>query len=270
MTTGGAPNVQMPRWLRPAAVLLVVVAHAAVLMGFAHYRASPPPALETVDLDLIPEGDLAPETTRAASAPSAPEQIPDDQKKPDRATPEMPTPKITEADNHSPPLDTPPQQPAPDALVLPASSTENKPPEPHLTDKPAEKPKPQPAQRLAKASPADAPVASTASEAHKVGIQGGRAADSGMSAASYGAILLAQIQAHKFYPESARARGIAGSVRVAFSVGARGGINSVSIVSSSGSSELDGAARQIVRSVAAPPPPGGTFSASTTIVFSGR
>ncbi len=88
-----------------------------------------------------------------------------------------------------------------------------------------------------------------------------------MTREAYGAMLLAAIQAHKFYPEGARERGVAGAVGFAFSVGADGEIRSVTIVKSSGSPELDEAVRKIVRSVSAPPPPGGSFSANTTMVF---
>ena len=110
-------------------------------------------------------------------------------------------------------------------------------------------------------------MATRPSEAHQVGSAEGAAHDAGLSREAYGAMLLAAIQAHKYYPEDARARGVVGSVGVAFSVGATGAMSAVSIVRSSGSPELDEAVRKIVRSVSAPPPPGGSFSASTTIVF---
>jgi periplasmic protein TonB len=44
-------------------------------------------------------------------------------------------------------------------------------------------------------------------------------------------------------------------------------VSLAAIVGSSGFAELDGAAREIVRSISPPPPPGGSFSARTTIRF---
>lgn len=54
-------------------------------------------------------------------------------------------------------------------------------------------------------------------EAHRVGVANGQA-DIGMSRASYAALVVAQIQAHKFYPDSARARGEEGAVGVSFTI----------------------------------------------------
>ncbi|WP_170153190.1 TonB family protein [Roseiarcus fermentans] len=88
-----------------------------------------------------------------------------------------------------------------------------------------------------------------------------------MSRSNYGALVIAEIQARKYFPESARARGSTGAVGVAFTIGPSGRVSSVSVVRSSGVAELDAAARRIVQSIAPPPPPGGSFSASATIRF---
>jgi protein TonB len=88
-----------------------------------------------------------------------------------------------------------------------------------------------------------------------------------MPRANYAALVVAEIQAHRFYPESARAHGVQGAVGIAFTIGPAGRVASATVARGSGSAELDGAARDIVRSIAPPPPPGGLFSASTTIRF---
>ena len=88
-----------------------------------------------------------------------------------------------------------------------------------------------------------------------------------MSRANYAALVIAQIQAHKFYPDAARAKGEQGAVGVSFTIGPSGRVGSAAVVRSSGFAELDGAAREILHSISPPPPPGGSFSASTTIRF---
>ncbi|MDR3376584.1 MAG: energy transducer TonB [Ancalomicrobiaceae bacterium] len=107
-----------------------------------------------------------------------------------------------------------------------------------------------------------------ASEVHKTGVPEGKMVERGMTRETYAAIVNAEINAHRFYPESARAAGITGRVVVAFAIGASGTAAGITIVSSSGNAGLDDAARQAVRAVHAPPPPGGSFSASKTFSFS--
>ncbi|MGO4869727.1 MAG: energy transducer TonB [Roseiarcus sp.] len=272
-----------PRWLRLSSLLVIVALHAAALYGFAFFRVAPPPALETLDLTLVAQGDEAPETTKDVMAQQAPppDPTPDpivEEKRPEPQPPDSPPPPDTMAFD---PLPPPPDPPSPvlkeaaDAIVLPAPPPPPPPPPPAAKPvetqsvppppKPKPKPKPKPRPLLANAQKAvnDDP----ASEAHRVGVREGLAQDVGMTRATYAAMLLAQIGARKYYPDSARERGVTGAAVVSFSVGAGGGMASVTVVQSSGSAELDAAARQIVRSVAAPPPPGGEFSASTTIRF---
>ena len=105
-----------------------------------------------------------------------------------------------------------------------------------------------------------------ASEGH-VGAAQGQPGNSGLSRASYAALVVAEIQAHRFYPEAARERGEQGAVGVAFTIGPSGHVASASVVRPSGFAELDAAASKIVRSIAPPPPPGGSYSANTTIRF---
>jgi periplasmic protein TonB len=79
--------------------------------------------------------------------------------------------------------------------------------------------------------------------------------------------VIAEIEAHRFYPDSARTRDEQGAVGVSFTIGPNGTVATATVVRSSGFAELDGAAREILHAISPPPPPGGSFSASTTIRF---
>jgi periplasmic protein TonB len=182
--------------------------------------------------------------------------------------PAMPPPTPVEAQPQpSPAAEAPPDQvrAQPQPRPLPQARLE-----------PAERPKPQakpetkprkPVEGSSSASRIASLSKSGSAEAHHVGEADGRAVDSGMSRASYAALVIAQIQAHRFYPDSARARGEEGAVGVSFTIGPSGRVGSAAVVRSSGFAELDGAAREILRSISPPPPPGGSFSANTTIRF---
>ena len=140
---------------------------------------------------------------------------------------------------------------------------------PEARPEPGERPKPLKAEaaRTSQERTGAAAARPGASEAHHAGAPQGQPVDSGASRASYAALVVAEIQAHRYYPESARAHGVQGAVGVAFTIGTSGRVASASVVRPSGSAELNDAARAIVRSIAPPPPPGGSFSASTTIRF---
>ena len=104
------------------------------------------------------------------------------------------------------------------------------------------------------------------SEGHRAGVANGQAVRA--ARANYGAIISVELNRHKFYPPSARARGETGSVGVSFTVSASGRIAGHSIYSSSGSSALDGAVHSMMASAHAPSPPGGVFHGSIVIHFS--
>lgn len=95
-----------------------------------------------------------------------------------------------------------------------------------------------------------------------------KAEDVAAARASYGAIVMAQINATKFYPQAARSNSLAGIVGVQFSVNATGQVFSAHIMRSSGFDALDAAALEIVRSIKLPPPPESRYSANTNIKFS--
>ena len=85
--------------------------------------------------------------------------------------------------------------------------------------------------------------------------------------ASYGAIVMAKINAAKFYPAAARSSGVTGIVGVQFNIDALGKVISAHVIRSSGHDLLDQAALDILRSLDLPPPPAGSFSANTNIKF---
>jgi protein TonB len=103
--------------------------------------------------------------------------------------------------------------------------------------------------------------------ARRAGVHGGSGNANHISNAADAALVSAEINRHKFYPASARASGVNGSVGVAFSIGPSGMIGAHSIIHSSGNSALDAAVGQMLASSHQPPPPGGNFSGSTTIHF---
>ncbi len=213
--------------------------------------APPPPAASQE----APAPPPSPEAPRPAAAPpivATPIPAPE-------ALPAQPPPMSIEA--HIQALAPPP--PPPDQ----ASPQPQPRPKPQARPEPAERPKPhKPAVARSSASVASASKPGS-SEAHRVGEANGRAVDVGMSRASYAALVVAQIQAHRFYPDSARSRGEQGAVGVSFTIGPNGRVGSAAVLRSSGFAELDNAAREILRSISPPPPPGGSFSASTTIRF---
>lgn len=109
-----------------------------------------------------------------------------------------------------------------------------------------------------------------ASEVHRLGVPNGQPVQQGMTRETYAAIVNAEINRHRFYPETARAGGVTGRVVVEFTIGGLGTATRVAIAATSGNAALDEAARQAVRAIRVPPPPGGAFSARKTFDFSLR
>lgn len=103
------------------------------------------------------------------------------------------------------------------------------------------------------------------SEAHRAGVANGQALRA--ARISYGAIISAELNRHKAYPPSARARGEMGSVAVRFTVGGSGRIIAHSIYRSSGYPSLDNEVHSMMGSAHAPPPPNGYFQGAIVINF---
>lgn len=289
-------------WLTVFACVLAV--HVAVLIGLGYLKPEPPPALESVELTFVAQGDPVPEETKAQEAQQAAMPTPPDPTPPD-PTPPPPDPVPPLPDQPPPPPEEVPPPPAPmpppPPVETPPPPVEMPPPPPLPVDDPPPPPPvkaveeampievpppppvetpppkvepPKPVEKLKpKPKPKPHPVvkekteAQQASEAHKVGVAEGKAADQGMTKQTYNAILLAQIGQHKVYPEAAKAQGVTGFASVSFTMTAAGTASGISISKSSGSALLDEAARQAVRAVHTPPPPGGAFATSVGINF---
>jgi hypothetical protein len=68
--TGGSTKLfAAPNWLRPVALAFVAALHAIALLAFMYHAVQAPKAVQSVSVELLAEGDEAPQTNRAASAP---------------------------------------------------------------------------------------------------------------------------------------------------------------------------------------------------------
>jgi len=156
--SSGFPPVK-PRWLGPAATVAVVLAHvgvAVLLMVTAIEKYVP---LESVSMDLIPEGDMF-ESQKVEAQDDTPP--PEAVEQPDLAIP-------------------PPMLMTPDAPPLPAKK-EVVEPRKHVVER--------------KEVAAPAKEQREAQEHHRLGMAGGRAQSGGVSRAAYGAMLAAAIRRH--------------------------------------------------------------------------
>jgi hypothetical protein len=68
-TAGSTKLFAAPNWLRPVALAFVAALHAIALLAFMYYAVQAPKAVQSVSVELLAEGDEAPQTNRAASAP---------------------------------------------------------------------------------------------------------------------------------------------------------------------------------------------------------
>jgi periplasmic protein TonB len=245
---------------------------------------APPPAAapQEAPSPSPPPPDAPPPAAEAPPAPAPPTSI-EAQVQPLPPPPDVPSAAVAvQTPAVSPPtsVEAQPQSPLTHARPDQVRTQSQPRPEARASLEPAERPrqraKAETAERPKQHNPIEGGSSASANaslskpgsaDAQHVGEANGRAVDVGMSRASYAALLVAQIQAHKFYPESARARGEQGAVGVSFTIGSSGRVGSAAVVRSSGFTELDSAAREILHSISPPPPPGGSFSASTTIRF---
>jgi protein TonB len=80
------------------------------------------------------------------------------------------------------------------------------------------------------------------------------------SSSAYASIVQSRLAGKRSRLQSMLGSGMRGRVVLTFSIGAGGGVNSVSVTSSSGNSRFDSIAKSIVASTSFPPPPNGRFS----------
>jgi len=148
----------------------------------------------------------------------------------------------------------------PESTMVEPAMEEAPPPEP-VAELPVEQPPPQPPKPMVE--PPKSPVIKNKPAV----LPGLKAEEVAAARASYGAIVMAKINAAKFYPAAARSSGVTGIVGVQFNIDELGKVISAHVIRSSGHDLLDQAALDILRSLDLPPPPAGSFSANTNIKF---
>jgi len=155
---GGFPSIR-PRWLGPLTTMAAILAHLALGVLFMNFTFEKIVPLDTVGVDLIPEGDQF----------ESVEQVEMD---------DVPPPEAVEQPDFAIP---PPLVMQPDAPPLPSKSevTEQ---QKRVVEKRRDVPQAERKQR--------------AQERHRLGIEGGQATSGGLSRASYEALLSAAIRRH--------------------------------------------------------------------------
>jgi periplasmic protein TonB len=212
-----------PPWLTPVTTVVVILAHIGVAAFFTASMIEKPSPLDNgLSVDLIPEGDTIESEQQEAMEISEPQ--PEEAQEEELAVP-------------------PPLLMAPDPVQLPQKQ-ETVEPQKHVEAKP----------RAAASNQEQ-----KASERHRLGVAGGRAAT--LSRASYAGLLAAAI--HRHVPQTSTL-GV-GSASCSFHVAAGGGMGGVSC---SGSSPTHVAMlRSAIFATHAPPPPGGDFFGSQSVTF---
>ncbi len=150
-----------PRWLRPAIVLTVALAHAGTLAALSYVRFEPPPTVITIDVTVIATGDEVSANSPAAQ-PGEPASEANLQPPAEPATTVAPAPAVE-----------PPPPVAAEAAPEPPSSVasaEASPPPPLPVETPPnlppEAPPPVSATRAGRGAPRDAPSGGRSTSRH--------------------------------------------------------------------------------------------------------
>ena len=197
-------------------------------------------------------------------SPAAPAAAP---ASPAPPSPVEPQPPPSSAPASQPPAPAP-QHPSPDA---PPPHEEVQPALP-LPPPPAPPPPPEPARHIASPRPALRPAPSAAPPGSPTMPAANPAPPAAAATSSQTSIspdwqwaLAAWLEAHKTYPEQARRRGEQGRGSVRFTVDHSGQVLDVAIVSSTGSSILDGAIERMLRGAHVPPLPANSEQTRLTV-----
>ena len=237
--------------LRPTAILVAASLHILLLTGVALPRPQLASPIETIEISIEPQqGDATPDAMQAESA----DAIAQNEAQPD-AAPEV---KPEEIKQEPPPLPEPEkvgEKPQPVAAEAPRRVAADAPEIARRLERQREKKREEIHRRIL----AQKAAAQSARHA-RAGVAEG-AQHAGLSRATFGSLMLAEIRRHQIHAAGQ------GSVRVAFTVGGSGHVTGASVISSSGDGSLDATALRIVRSCHPGPPPGGSFSASAAINF---
>lgn len=237
--------------LRPVAIVLAVGLHTLALMGVSlpHPQLAGP--VENIEISIEPQqGDATPDAAQTETTDS----IAQAQAQPDV----QPDPKPEEAKVEPPPEPEPEkieEKPQPVAADAPKREVADAPDIARRLERQREKKREQQRRRIL----AQKAAAQSARHA-RAGVAEG-AHNAGMSRATFGSRMLAEIRRHQIHASGQ------GTVRVAFAVGASGHVVGASVIGSSGDGALDSTALRIVRSCHPGPPPGGSYSASAAINF---
>lgn len=243
----------VPAWLRPAAVAVVVCAHAIVLLDASWPTDKDAVVMAPLAVQVVPQGAMATaieapreahvaEVTAVQAAPSDAQAMQAREEVPEHTASIAPVPDIKTIDPH--------------AEVVTATEVPEPPVKPA---RPENKVKPH--RKPSEATAARSKASALAQQAMANAVTGGEAG------ATYRSIVAAELNRRKFYPPSARASGVEGVVTVIFTVGAGGHVTGHAITRSSGEPALDQAVHQMMAAVSLPPPPGGVFRATVPIRF---
>jgi protein TonB len=245
-----------PQWLRPAAAVAVLLAHAGVVIGAPWPHDSDLAVTAPLTIQVVPGG-------QTAQAIEAPKQV---------QIAEVTAVEAPSADSQASQAKAPKevkeqgQRQRVVLAVAPSLETVTAVETREVTEKPDKaktaKNKGKDKERAKEAADARARAQARAASQSVASLVTGSVAS-----ANYRSIVAAELNRRKFYPAGARSSGTHGVVVVTFTIGPGGHVTEHSITRSSGQPALDQAVHQMMASVSLPPPPGGSFRASVPIHF---
>jgi protein TonB len=243
---------------------LVEASEPALMIDLAPMPLTVPETVETetvteeVPQETLEPADDTPEPAETAELdkPVEPETVEPQQAEPEVVEPQQAEPEVVEPELTEPEIA---EAVTPEVAVpLPQSRPEIKEPEKKQAERKVEPrkkvEKPAPKKEVAKAEPQTEPKAKPAARA-TVSSKASRAPS--ISPAKWQSRLSAWLNRHKRYPRGAKSRREEGVVSVSFAISASGDVLSARVSRSSGNSELDQAALDMLRRaspVPAPPP----------------
>ncbi|WP_165858143.1 energy transducer TonB [Rhodopseudomonas palustris] len=261
--------------LSPGGRLLLLGAVAAChAMIFLHWEETPSAlATETpMEVTIIAVGEAAIDIPEAVSAPSTttppdpapPESVPaadDPGRADDRPTSPEPSPQ---------PVETPAS-----AIRVETSAKPNQPSQSRPDKRRTERDRkhvttpPRPSSRHTAEISTDTGDSAASRVSTRMGSDAGhQTSSSSMSRASYAALVVAEFNRRKVYPESARQSHQQGTASLSFAIGASGEVISYKITRSTGSDALDRAIDSMMKTARPPPPPDGLFRGHFVVRFS--
>lgn len=250
-------RVRAMRWT--AAAVVVVFAHVGcVALGLMHWQeedtedASAGPIM--LELAVLPVATPQ-DTPDVAHGPLMQEA---------QQTPQAAQETKAEVEKELPPVEPSPAPEPEVVLPTPQPETEKKPEEEQLPRE--EVPQQQSASQAAPAPLTTAPPRVDAKERPVAPAAApGTAAAESRRKATWEKSLVAHLNRHKRYPESARARNIQGAVNVGFTIDPSGNVLDVRIVKGSGSAYLDDEALAMLRRASPLPAPPATIAGAAAL-----